>query len=141
MYFSTIWASAALPGRMVRPLALGDALGLDFALVEGRRLVTSRTLTFSLVLRILWRWRTMSFVFRIMFLSALSWASVSQSVRACKNFQRLSFPALKLHLQPRRYMPNQPIRYPFFAALNAFSRWSAILYASPDRQRIMSQNG
>jgi hypothetical protein len=88
MYFSTISASARLPGRICVPRI--------FLFAVGRLRITKRTL--SLVLRDLERCRTASLVFLIMFLSTGSWASVSESVREPINFQGFLKPSLKFHL-------------------------------------------
>jgi hypothetical protein len=77
MYFSTISASALLPGRICDPRI--------FLFPPERFLVTKRT--FILVLRDLERCRTTSLVFLIMFLSTGSWASVSESVQEPIYFQ------------------------------------------------------
>jgi hypothetical protein len=88
MYFSTISASARLPGRICEPRV--------FLFPPDRFRVTKRT--FILVLRDLERCRTTSLVFRIMFLATGSWASVSESVQGPINFQGFFKPVMKFHL-------------------------------------------
>jgi len=88
MYFSTISASARLPGRICEPRI--------FLFPAERLRVTKRT--FILVLRDLARGRTTSLVFRIMFLATGSRASVSESVQAPINLQGFLKPQMKFHL-------------------------------------------